>query len=336
MAHSMERNGTLVTGALFSTAVALLSAAAITVAGKVLHLYPISILAGLAAAPFVWVAVWNSNLVYIPTTERGILLSFGTRQKGQELVEGQHWILKWFNIQGVEHISMKERPIKMAGDQVVQIEVGDDTIIKTEVNIFWRPRVGGLFHFGNLADPEQGIKSDVSQVARAFGRECDNLEDFVGSKPAEALKKIITEHLQKRSNGYDCEILKVTKDPPDIQYGSEKGEAHPWGIEITSVAIPNFDLPENVTAAASEIAEAEKREEARVKLQATFEKSMDGFVAKGVDPVTAMGQAHSIVTPDRPSTTQTVNIAGLKDAASIIGTAIAAGLSGRDKSKGDS
>lgn len=284
---------------------------------------------GIALSPVAAIWVYNQGLVNIAPTNRGILKWFGTRQPGAdyELPEGDHWIWKWFHAMDVEIYSVLERTDAVPK---IPIETGDGTKVPTDLSIQWRPRPGSLFDFGNVDNIVQAFSNEIRDGVRAFGVSRNDLQHLTDSKFAEALKELVPKYLQLRADGVASKMEFVETDQGQLKVLLTPIDAGrsvpPWGIDVLSAAVTDFELPSNYSDAASEIAEAAKRRAAVTNLKGTYEAVLDSFLSKGVDPNVAMAGAHTLVTPDRTSALQVHAFAGLDRVAGIFADAVLVGL----------
>lgn len=284
---------------------------------------------GIALSPVGVIWTYNQGIINIPSKHRALLKWFGERQKGAEyeLHEGDHWIWKWFGAMGYEEYNMQEKTDSV---DKIPIETADGTRIPTDLSIQWRPRAGMLYYYGDIADIVKAFSNEVRDGVRAFGVSRTDLEHLTNSRFAEALKELLPKYLQLRADGVaakmaftetDDGVLSVSLSPIDSDH-----PVPPWGIDVSSVVVTDFELPSNYTEAASEIAEAKKRRSAVDNLSGTFERVLASFLAKGVDTNVAMAAAHTIVTPDRETSLKVHAFAGLDHVAETVTNAVLVGL----------
>lgn len=273
---------------------------------------------GLGLAPAIVWGNYKYGLVEIPTNYRGIPTWFGERVSDPEfeMAEGIHWIFKYFDAMGrnVKLIGMVERTTKLAD---IPIEVAHGNKVPVTLTIQWKPQAGKLVEYDSVGDVVESFSAEAKEAARTFGIAHEDLDDLVHENFAGHLGPIVLEALQRRSRGeISCLCVTVNKGVKSVSHvftqATEVNDAEPWGVEFLSVSVSDYALPEEISSAADQIDEAERNIKASAKLRAGMVDSMDDFIKRGVNPTTAMSQAHSLATPDRPHPVMTHNFVGFE------------------------
>ncbi len=263
----------------------------------------IGLVIGIVTATFTARALWNKGLANVPPKHRAIPLWMGNRQEDGrlELVEGDCWLLPWF-VKKIDY-SMEETTLFIKD---MAVEVQDETIVHTDVSLQTRPVAGKLYYFGLLKNATTSFEAETRAIARAFGVTRKNLDSLVDGTFPDKMKAAVLKHLKYRSEG---KINRVTfNEAGDATFEKAEEDVTPWGVDFISVNLPNFTPPAEVTDAATEIAQAEKRLKASEKEQAAMTPIMDGLIARGVNATAAMSMAASMVLPpEKQPKVETVN-----------------------------
>lgn len=312
--------------------------------GAMLGILPLPILVGLASyigVPFViglaWIVsiglaiaipfrVYYAFLATIPPSHRAVLTYFNERQKGPqyEIEEGDFFEFDVLDMVGHIAYDMQEQTMNLPD---IPVETVDRTIVKVKMSIQWGARAGALYHFGNLATPREAISNEVHECVRAYGITREDVNDLVEGKFTEALKRFIPEYINRRATGTRCavDIRKVGDDFVAIWRDIPADEHNPnvpWGITCYSAVVKDYELPHNLTEAASEIAEAQARQKAAGILQKSTVSAIRAFRKEEIPPVPALAAAQSIVQPDRDQSAHVTVHSGLEPLAATILTGL--------------
>ena len=277
---------------------------------------PIGLLGGVVVAIF----VWNQGVVAIPVRHRGLCIVLGARQPGaeNELGEGLHWVLP--GITTVEPYEMVERSALLPD---VTIETKDKNTIRAAINIQWAVKEGQLFAFSNVEDIQAAFDAEARAVARAFGVSRETIGDFIDTHAAETLKQAVYRHLRRRASG-ELNVVRIAADGT-VSFESSDGEtARPWGLDVISVSVPSFILPERVSAVAADPERAQIRRKAAQTIQEGIVEVTQSLRDTGVDPHVAVNVGQTAMNPDTPLPDKTTVIAGLQEGMAALGAGIAA------------
>lgn len=267
--------------------------------------FPIQgIAAGVALGIPAGVAFYNHGLVQIDIRNRAVLTWFGTLQQGaqNEIGDGWKWVLRLFDAVGIDEYSMLQQGILL---EKIPAETKDETSLPLTLVLQYTPAEGELYWFGNLEEAEKAIRAEVESSAREFARGQENLDKLV--EHGSELCAYVLARLRRRSlGGHDID---------------------PWGINFQSVVLKDIEIPKNITEAAAEVAEAEKRALAAKALRETLVETAASF--PGTDPNIALAAAMAVTMPDRSNPISGHVFAGLDGTAKAFGTAFGAAFAPR-------
>lgn len=297
-----------------------------TVIGAFFGVY--GVLAGFTLGLFVGASLatffWNKGVKRIKLKYRAVPVWRGKRQQGAglEMSEGLYWLFPWFF--SFDAFEMKEYTDSILN---IPIETKDENTVPTDVTVQWAPRAGQLYYFGNVESMLASLQPEVKSIARAFGISREDIDHLIDSNLPETLRKVEMEALKKRADGEVCQIEVDEGGNPTF---TKINDAPPWGIEIRSVSVPNFTIPPDITKAAEEKTEAQKRAEASEVENQAISKITDVLVSqRNINPTAAASMAMSMVMPpDRQPKVETHNfvIGGLDDVVRTVINGVLVGL----------
>ena len=290
-------------------------------------------LIGIGIGPIIATAVYQGGLLNIPTNHRAIPTWFSARVSDPryEMEEGEHWVFKFFGVAG-HHLTIVDMHERTEILKDIPVEVANGNRVPTTIAIQWTPEPGKLVYYDNVSkNLVAAFSNEATQTVRTYGIAHQDLDDLVHENFAEHLAPIVLEALQRRSRGEITQLDVVVDTASKTATHSFKkapgvSEAPPWGFLPLSVSVKDFTLPDEVSKAADQIDEAERNVKTSEKLVKGLVDNIKPLVELGVNPTAAMGQAHSVMMPDRPQSTSTHNFIGLEVPIKIVADTLLAVL----------
>lgn len=248
---------------------------------------------------------YNYGLYHTEARNRSVLKWFGDLLPGSqyEVGAGDIWIFRLFNAVGVDTYPTMQETLLL---DKIQVETKNDITLPIWIAVQFTPQEGALYWYGNLSDVKGSLYNVAKAAARSHAVKCESLNELLDN--ADKLEEAVTKALR------------------EVSLGSPSTD--PWGINIQLVKLADYEPPKNITDAAAETEEAEKKAEAAKRRLSIVIDAIEALKKAGVDPNIASVQASSIGLQESGQVSGNV-IAGLEASARALGQGLGAGFAAR-------